>query len=108
MSEEQEKDTEFIEAVAWAERTDISHAKVLMKRVRFYERTHPWSKTRAPAPILPGLTEEEKDALRVADVCAARPPYRKRMGPMFGAHLEVLAACVRRLSSAPSVTGGKP
>lgn len=53
MSDQREHDAEFLEAVAWAERTDISHAKTLMKRLRFYERTHPWSSMVAPSPEKP-------------------------------------------------------
>ena len=39
--------------------------------------------------------EEIDDSLAAADACAARPPEKKRLGPMFGGHLEVIATAYR-------------
>jgi hypothetical protein len=51
--------------------------------------------------------EEIEKALETADACAARPPEKKRLGPMFGGHLEVLAAAYRSLLTRLSASEAK-
>ena len=44
------------------------------------------------------MSEIDK-ALEAADACANRPEDKKRLGPMFGRQLEILAAETRRLNA---------
>lgn len=56
------------------------------------------------ADAKPGEVER---ALEAADACAARPQEKKRLGPMFGGHLETLAAAYREVKREHSLCGIK-